>query len=136
MAGGFLLRESTCSMVHQSLTLNRTNLTIKQMSTPCLNGTSNLWINGGMFRKQHPTVDNIFIKRLKSHANNYKTKQKEKKMSGRRGFGRGTGGARQGIGGPPACKCPKCEYTVTHSRGTPCTSLTCPECGSRLIGST
>jgi len=56
-------------------------------------------------------------------------------MSKGRGFGRGRGGARQGIGGPPSCKCPKCGYTVPHIRGTPCASMICPKCGLRLVGS-
>lgn len=57
-------------------------------------------------------------------------------MSGRgRGFGRGRGGPRQGIGGPASCRCPQCGYTAAHTRGTPCASMTCPKCGSRLVGS-
>jgi hypothetical protein len=56
------------------------------------------------------------------------------KMS--RGYGRGRGGTRQGIGGPPNCKCPVCGNSITHTRGTPCASLTCQKCGSRLVGST
>ena len=56
-------------------------------------------------------------------------------MSKGRGFGRGRGGARQGIGGPPSCRCPKCGYTVPHTRGTPCASMICPNCGLRLVGS-
>jgi hypothetical protein len=53
-----------------------------------------------------------------------------------RGYGRGRGGTRQGIGGPPNCKCPVCGNSITHTRGTPCASLTCQKCGSRLVGST
>ena len=53
-----------------------------------------------------------------------------------RGYGRGRGGARQGIGGPSMCKCPVCGYSIAHTRNTPCATLTCPKCGSRLVGST
>jgi len=56
-------------------------------------------------------------------------------MSKGRGFGRGRGGAGQGIGGPSSCICPKCGYIVPHTRGIPCTTLKCPECGSVLVGS-
>ena len=50
------------------------------------------------------------------------------------GYGRGKGGPRQGIGGPSNCRCPSCGYFVPHPRGTPCSILTCPKCGSRLNG--
>jgi ssDNA-binding Zn-finger/Zn-ribbon topoisomerase 1 len=52
-----------------------------------------------------------------------------------RGFGRGRGGPRQGIGGPGSCRCPTCGYTIAHTRGTPCATISCPKCGSRLVGS-
>jgi len=32
----------------------------------------------------------------------------------RRGFGRGRGGGRQGVGGPSHCICPKCGYKTPH----------------------
>jgi len=53
-----------------------------------------------------------------------------------RGYGRGRGGVRQRIGGPCNCKCPVCGYSIPHTRNTPCTNLTCPKCGARLVGST
>ncbi|MBN1358687.1 hypothetical protein JW988_07960 [Candidatus Bathyarchaeota archaeon] len=56
-------------------------------------------------------------------------------MSKGRGFGRGRGGERQQIGGPASCKCPKCGYTIPHTRGTPCTSMICPKCGISLVDS-
>jgi len=56
-------------------------------------------------------------------------------MSRGRGFGKGRGGQRQGIGGPANCSCPKFGYTVSHARGTPCASLICPKCGTNLVGS-
>jgi len=31
------------------------------------------------------------------------------------------------------CLCPMCSTTVTHPIGVPCSSLTCPVCGSRLV---
>jgi len=31
------------------------------------------------------------------------------------------------------CVCPKCGLTLTHTLGTPCTSMRCPECGSYMI---
>ncbi len=31
-------------------------------------------------------------------------------MSGERGFGRGMGGSKLGIGGPSNCHCPTCGY--------------------------
>jgi hypothetical protein len=53
-----------------------------------------------------------------------------------RGFGRGRGKPGQGIGGPSYCRCPNCGHSVSHTRGIPCTSMTCPKCSSRLVGST
>ncbi|MGD8564824.1 MAG: hypothetical protein PVF96_00540 [Candidatus Bathyarchaeota archaeon] len=55
-------------------------------------------------------------------------------MSGR-GFGRGRGGQRQGIGGPVYCICPKCKYKTPHNRGTPCLSTKCPKCGVAMMPS-
>ena len=31
------------------------------------------------------------------------------------------------------CKCPKCGYTATHERGTPCSLIKCPKCGIGLV---
>ena len=58
-------------------------------------------------------------------------------------FGQGLGWQRQGrfkdkmeeaVGkGPDGyCVCPKCGYTIPHQRGTPCSSLKCPECNINL----
>lgn len=47
----------------------------------------------------------------------------------------GRRGQRGGIGAGPVgyCICPKCGEKVSHTAGTPCTSLKCPKCGSTLI---
>ncbi|MBE0520206.1 hypothetical protein IBX35_04100 [Candidatus Bathyarchaeota archaeon] len=52
-----------------------------------------------------------------------------------RGFGRGRGGRRQGVGGPSQCVCPKCGYKAPHVRGTPCLSTKCPKCGTAMMPS-
>ena len=31
------------------------------------------------------------------------------------------------------CSCPKCNYSVTHQRGVPCTTLICPNCHTPLV---
>jgi DNA-directed RNA polymerase subunit RPC12/RpoP len=36
-------------------------------------------------------------------------------------------------GGPDRCVCPDCGYEVDKKRGEPCRSVTCPECGSKLM---
>ncbi len=41
------------------------------------------------------------------------------------------GGA--GTGRSQVCVCPVCGTTVAHPAGIPCSQLTCPECGSRLL---
>lgn len=51
-----------------------------------------------------------------------------------RGEGQGVGGPRQGDGGTDTCKCPKCGYTTSHQRGTPCAEMKCPKCGSSMGG--
>jgi ferredoxin len=33
------------------------------------------------------------------------------------------------------CVCPKCGYTVSHNRGVPCSSKSCPVCKSWLVRS-
>lgn len=47
------------------------------------------------------------------------------------------GNNRRGRGrGPPSqCVCPNpnCDYTTQHQPGQPCSSLTCPKCGTPLI---
>ncbi len=47
------------------------------------------------------------------------------------GIRRGKMGLRQGPGGN--CICPKCKTRVPHQRGTPCYSITCPNCGTSMI---
>ncbi len=42
----------------------------------------------------------------------------------RRGRGQGHAGM---------CQCPRCGYRVRHPAGTPCRTMACPQCGSRLI---
>ena len=62
--------------------------------------------------------------------------------SGRGGRGRGQGGGRGRMGGPYAagpggnCSCPSCGHTVSHPAGTPCTSMECPKCGTKMVRST
>lgn len=51
------------------------------------------------------------------------------------GGGRARGGGRGRMGGFSAgpggeCICPSCGKTVSHSAGTPCSSQTCPACGT------
>lgn len=41
------------------------------------------------------------------------------------------GGMGMGPGG--TCYCPSCDYHTTHTLGMPCTSITCPNCGTRLL---
>ncbi|WP_096430877.1 DUF362 domain-containing protein [Labilibaculum antarcticum] len=31
------------------------------------------------------------------------------------------------------CSCPQCNYSITHKRGVPCTTLLCPKCHIPLI---
>ncbi len=49
--------------------------------------------------------------------------------------GAGRGGGRGGMAAGPGgyCVCPGCGETVPHQAGTPCSSATCPKCGSRLV---
>ena len=50
-----------------------------------------------------------------------------------RGFGRGRGSGR-GVRGTDTCTCPKCGKKVPHTRGIPCSSVKCPECGTLMRG--
>jgi len=48
------------------------------------------------------------------------------------------GGPQTGVGGAQSgrstqCICPMCQTTVTHPIGVPCSALSCPVCGSRLV---
>jgi len=51
------------------------------------------------------------------------------------GGGQSSSGAAQS-GRSTLCVCPMCNVTVTHPIGVPCSSLTCPVCGSRLVNET
>ena len=58
---------------------------------------------------------------------------------GGRGMGRGgagggrMGGNRQGAGPSGECVCPGCGEHLPHQAGTPCYSLSCPKCGSKMV---
>ena len=51
-----------------------------------------------------------------------------------RGLGRMANPNRKHNGGSDDCVCPKCGYTVAHTRGTPCSTLKCPKCNVPLRG--
>jgi len=40
---------------------------------------------------------------------------------------------RNGYGNGGKCMCTNCGTVVKHGQGTPCTEITCPECGSKMI---
>ncbi|MCD6318092.1 hypothetical protein J7M02_03375 [Candidatus Aerophobetes bacterium] len=46
----------------------------------------------------------------------------------------GKGGNPLGRGGSDYCICPRCGYKAEHNRGIPCTEMTCPKCGAKMIG--
>jgi len=51
-----------------------------------------------------------------------------------RGQGRGSGGGnRPGAGPSGVCVCPKCGHEVPHTVGTPCYSIACPKCGTKML---
>lgn len=51
-----------------------------------------------------------------------------------RGMGRGQGrGGRPGAGPGGNCLCPVCKLSVPHEPGIPCSSVTCPKCGARMV---
>ena len=57
-----------------------------------------------------------------------------------KGIGRGVGraqgqgaGRSLGVGGPNACKCPKCGAEVPHVRGQACINRECPKCGTMMV---
>lgn len=51
------------------------------------------------------------------------------------GMGRGGRGRNGGFAGGPggACVCPRCGKKMPHEIGTPCTGMTCPDCGVPLV---
>ncbi|MFA5410881.1 MAG: hypothetical protein WC321_03365 [Candidatus Omnitrophota bacterium] len=50
-----------------------------------------------------------------------------------RGRGRMSGG-RLGAAGPGGnCVCPGCGTKVAHQAGIPCSSMSCPKCGIRMV---
>lgn len=63
-------------------------------------------------------------KAIKIEGGNYKMMQT---------FGRGRGGPGR-AGGPGKCVCSACGYEEAHTRGVPCSTKKCPECGATMIG--
>lgn len=59
----------------------------------------------------------------------------DKMNKNERGKGQGVGGDKQGDGGTDTCTCPSCGATAKHDRGTPCMDMSCPKCGTKMIGS-
>lgn len=56
--------------------------------------------------------------------------------TGPTGSGTGAGNVRvedQNFGPGGSCVCPKCGKTGVHQRGTSCTKISCPSCGSLMI---
>ncbi|MBN2483967.1 MAG: DUF5320 domain-containing protein [Candidatus Omnitrophica bacterium] len=56
-----------------------------------------------------------------------------------RGFGKGQGNGSGGMGGGFSgrgpgghCVCPACGANVAHQPGTPCVSVSCPKCGTKM----
>lgn len=53
-----------------------------------------------------------------------------------------TSGGRGGMGGSMAagpdgfCVCPKCGAKIPHQIGLPCTSVSCPQCGDKMVRGT
>lgn len=50
------------------------------------------------------------------------------------GQGQGVGGPKQGDGGTDICECPACGVQAIHKKGVPCQEISCPECGTKMIG--
>jgi hypothetical protein len=42
-------------------------------------------------------------------------------------------GNRAGAGPGGYCLCPKCGERVPHKPGTPCYSMSCPKCGTKMV---
>lgn len=50
------------------------------------------------------------------------------------GAGRGrAGGSISGVGPGGYCVCPQCGEKVPHQQSTPCYSMTCPKCGTKMM---
>ena len=47
---------------------------------------------------------------------------------------RGVDGTPELAGGADTCVCPSCGHEIAHSRGTACSSVKCPECGTSMTG--
>jgi len=52
--------------------------------------------------------------------------------SGRGLRGGRMGGTRPGAGPGGYCVCPGCGEKVPHQLGTPCYTISCPKCGTRM----
>ena len=39
-----------------------------------------------------------------------------------------------GLGGTDTCVCPNCGYKTSHRRGVPCNKMSCPKCGTPMVG--
>lgn len=55
-----------------------------------------------------------------------------------KGMGRGGGrgrmdGNRPGSGAGGNCICPSCGAKASHQVGTPCYSVNCPKCGTKMV---
>lgn len=50
-----------------------------------------------------------------------------------RGIGRNRSGTRNNSGPGGYCICLSCGAKASYQAGTPCTSMTCPNCGARMI---
>lgn len=44
-----------------------------------------------------------------------------------------SGGTMAGLGPGGNCVCPACGSTVAHKAGAPCTEVTCPKCGAKMV---
>jgi len=53
--------------------------------------------------------------------------------SGRGGRAGRMKGTRPGAGPGGDCICPNCGAKVLHQAGTPCYSLSCPKCGTKMV---
>jgi len=42
-------------------------------------------------------------------------------------------GTRAGVGPGGYCFCPSCRERVQHRQGTPCYSVSCPKCGTKMV---